>query len=105
MNRVLMELHKELKKNGPVRSLRAALLRFSNMAHLIRLPKRKQYLISIMPCIVSISERQDDDLLHESLMKCLPKILKSLGNFLSETDVKVIGIPQAFIKLTSITFL
>ncbi|KAI4460393.1 huntington disease protein [Holotrichia oblita] len=89
VNRVLMELHKELKKNGPVRSLRAALLRFANMAHLIRLPKRKQYLISIMPCIVSISER-NDDIIHEALMKCLPKILKSLGNFLSETDVKTL---------------
>ncbi|KRT82334.1 HEAT domain-containing protein, partial [Oryctes borbonicus] len=88
-NKVLMELHKEIKRNGPARSLKSALWRFSILAGLIRLPKRKQYLISLIPCIVSISERSED-LTHEALMNSLPKILKSLGSFLSDSDVKTL---------------
>lgn len=87
-NRVLIELHKEIKKNGPLRSLKAALWRFSHLADLIRLPKRRQYLINFIPCIISMSRREEESI-HEALMNSLPKILQSLGNFLSENDVKV----------------
>lgn len=34
--KVQVELHKEIKKNGSVRSLRAALGRFAQLAHMIR---------------------------------------------------------------------
>lgn len=34
--KVHIELHKEIKKNGSVRSLRAALSRFAKLAHMIR---------------------------------------------------------------------
>ncbi|GJQ87772.1 hypothetical protein Trydic_g18631, partial [Trypoxylus dichotomus] len=89
MNRVLMEVHKEIKRNGPARCLKSALWRFSILADLIRLPKRKQYLTSLIPCIVILSGREED-LIHEALVNCFPKILKSLGSFLSDNDVKTL---------------
>lgn len=96
-NKVLIELHREIKKNGPARSLKAALWRFSNLAELIRLPKRKQYLTNCIPCIVQMAER-NEELIHETLTDSLPRILKSLGNFMSDGDVKVI----LFIKCNKI---
>lgn len=42
LGRLQVELYKELKKNGPSRSLRAALWRFADMCHLIR-PQKCRY--------------------------------------------------------------
>lgn len=36
MGKVNLELHKEIKRNGSARSLRAALWRFAELAHMIR---------------------------------------------------------------------
>lgn len=41
VNRIHLELFKEIKKNGPSRTLRAALSRFTEMVHLIRIQKRR----------------------------------------------------------------
>lgn len=88
MNKIQIELHKEIKKNGAPRSLRAALWRFSELAHHIRPHKGKPYVTNLLPCIVKITERKEE-LVHETLTNSLPKIMASLGCFTTDNDIKV----------------
>ena len=73
-----MELYKEIKKNGSARCLRAALLKFSSLAHLIRPAKCRAYLTNLLPCLVKIVRRQEESV-HEALAVALPKIFEVLG--------------------------
>lgn len=86
--KVHLELHKEIKKNGKERSLRAALWRFAQLCHMIRPHKGKAYINNLVPCIVKISERSEESLL-ETLAESLPKIMESLGCFTSDNEIKV----------------
>lgn len=87
--KVQLELHKEIKKNGSVRSLRAALWRFAQLCHMIRPHKGKAYVNNLVPCIVKISERIEEPLL-ETLASSLPKIMESLGSFTSDNEIKML---------------
>ena len=49
-----------IHQNGASRSLRAAMWRFAEMAHLIRPQKCRPYVINLLPCIAKISRRQED---------------------------------------------
>lgn len=86
--KVQVELHKEIKKNGAARSLRAALWRFAQLCHMIRPQKGKPYVNNLIPCIVKISERSEESL-HETMALSLPKIMDVLGSFTADNDVKV----------------
>lgn len=86
--KVQLELHKEIKKNGSVRPLRAALWRFAQLCHMIRPHKGKAYVTNLLPCIVKISERTEEQLL-ETLASSLSKIMEALGSFMSDNDIKV----------------
>ncbi|XP_030848870.1 huntingtin [Strongylocentrotus purpuratus] len=87
LGRLQLELYKEIKKNGPSRSLRAALWRFAEMAHLIRPQKCRPYVINLLPSIARIS-RRPEDIVQEALMNFLIKTLPVLGTFLTDTEVK-----------------
>ncbi|XP_041477605.1 huntingtin-like isoform X1 [Lytechinus variegatus] len=87
LGRLQLELYKEIKKNGPSRSLRAALWRFAEMAHLIRPQKCRPYVINLLPSIARIS-RRPEDIVQEALMNFLIKTLPVLGSFLTDTEVK-----------------
>lgn len=86
--KVQLELHKEIKKNGSERSLRAALWRFAQLCHMIRPHKGKAYINNLVPCIVKISERSEESI-HETLANSLTKIMESLGCFTSDSEIKV----------------
>lgn len=88
IGKVQLELHKEIKKNGSARSLRAALVRFSQLAYLIRPHKGKPYIANLVPCIAKISEREEDSI-HETLASSLPHIMSALGCFTTDNDIKV----------------
>lgn len=88
IGKVQFELHKEIKKNGSARSLKAALVRFAQLAHLIRPHKGKAYVTNLVPCIIRISEREEE-FIHETLATCLPHIMSALGCFTADNDVKV----------------
>ncbi|PSN49021.1 Huntingtin [Blattella germanica] len=49
--KIQVELHKEIKKNGNPRPLRAALWRFAELCHLIRPQKGKPYATNLIPCL------------------------------------------------------
>lgn len=86
--KIQLELHKEIKKNGSARTLRAALWRFAQLCHMIRPHKGKPYVNNLIPCIVKIAERSEESL-HETMANSLPKILDALGSFTADNDIKV----------------
>ncbi|KDR16213.1 huntingtin [Zootermopsis nevadensis] len=93
--KIQVELHKEIKKNGNPRPLRAALWRFAELCHLIRPQKGKPYVVNLIPCIIHIARRTEEPVL-ETLAAAMPKIFKALGNFTSDNDVK--GLLKAFLQ-------
>ncbi|XP_023820147.1 huntingtin isoform X4 [Oryzias latipes] len=87
--RLQLELYKEIKKNGASRSLRAALWRFAELAHLIRPQKCRPYLVNLLPCLTRITKRQEETV-QETLAAATPKIMAALGNFANDGEVKLL---------------
>uniref|UniRef100_A0A8C5BH89 Huntingtin n=1 Tax=Gadus morhua TaxID=8049 RepID=A0A8C5BH89_GADMO len=87
--RLQLELYKEIKKNGASRSLRAALWRFAELAHLIRPQKCRPYLVNLLPCLTRITKRQEETV-QETLAAAMPKIMAALGQFANDGEIKVL---------------
>ncbi|XP_069797989.1 huntingtin isoform X3 [Narcine bancroftii] len=87
--RLQLELYKEIKKNGSSRSLRAALWRFAELAHLIRPQKCRPYLVNLLPCLARISKRSEESV-QETLAGAVPKIMAALGNFANDGEIKML---------------
>ncbi|XP_069561004.1 huntingtin isoform X3 [Brachyistius frenatus] len=87
--RLQLELYKEIKKNGASRSLRAALWRFAELAHLIRPQKCRPYLVNLLPCLSRITKRQEETV-QETLAAAMPKIMACLGHFANDGEIKVL---------------
>ncbi|OXB75761.1 UNVERIFIED_CONTAM: hypothetical protein H355_013370 [Colinus virginianus] len=87
--RLQLELYKEIKKNGASRSLRAALWRFAELAHLVRPQKCRPYLVNLLPCLTRISKRPEESV-QETLAAAIPKIMAAFGNFANDNDIKVL---------------
>lgn len=81
-------MHKEIKRNGPARSLRASLWRFAQLAHLIRPLKGKAYVDNLFPNLCKVIERPEEQI-HETLANSISKIMKNLGSFASDNEIKV----------------
>ncbi|XP_034443327.1 huntingtin isoform X2 [Hippoglossus hippoglossus] len=87
--RLQLELYKEIKKNGASRSLRAALWRFAELAHLIRPQKCRPYLVNLLPCLTRITKRQEESV-QETLAAAMPKIMSALGHFANDGEIKLL---------------
>ncbi|XP_058157313.1 huntingtin isoform X2 [Dasypus novemcinctus] len=87
--RLQLELYKEIKKNGASRSLRAALWRFAELAHLVRPQKCRPYLVNLLPCLTRISKRPEESV-QETLAAAIPKVMASFGNFANDNEIKVL---------------
>eukprot|EP00066_Takifugu_rubripes_P022022 XP_011611288.1 PREDICTED: huntingtin isoform X1 [Takifugu rubripes] len=87
--RLQLELYKEIKKNGASRSLRAALWRFAELAHLIRPQKCRPYLVNLLPCLTRITKRQEETI-QETLAAAMPKIMAALGHFANDGEIKML---------------
>ncbi|XP_012592809.1 huntingtin isoform X2 [Microcebus murinus] len=87
--RLQLELYKEIKKNGAPRSLRAALWRFAELAHLVRPQKCRPYLVNLLPCLTRTSKRPEESV-QETLAAAVPKIMASFGNFANDNEIKVL---------------
>ncbi|KAK2115301.1 hypothetical protein P7K49_005927 [Saguinus oedipus] len=85
--RLQLELYKEIKKNGAPRSLRAALWRFAELAHLVRPQKCRPYLVNLLPCLTRTSKRPEESV-QETLAAAVPKIMASFGNFANDNEIK-----------------
>ncbi|CAO2640214.1 Htt [Lemmus lemmus] len=75
-------------KNGAPRSLRAALWRFAELAHLVRPQKCRPYLVNLLPCLTRTSKRPEESV-QETLAAAVPKIMASFGNFANDNEIKV----------------
>ncbi|CAI5783568.1 huntingtin isoform X1 [Podarcis lilfordi] len=87
--RLQLELYKEIKKNGASRSLRAALWRFAELAHLVRPLKCRPYLVNLLPCLTRVSKRSEESV-QETLAAAIPKIMAAFGNFANDNEIKVL---------------
>ncbi|KAM4708326.1 huntingtin [Discoglossus pictus] len=87
--RLQLELYKEIKKNGAPRSLRAALWRFAELAHLVRPQKCRPYIVNLLPCLTRISKRHEESV-QETLAAAIPKIMSAFGNFANDNEIKVL---------------
>ncbi|XP_060044468.1 huntingtin isoform X2 [Erinaceus europaeus] len=87
--RLQLELYKEIKKNGASRSLRAALWRFAELAHLVRPQKCRPYLVNLLPCLTRTSKRPEESV-QETLAAAVPKIMASFGNFANDNEIKAL---------------
>ncbi|XP_070613102.1 huntingtin isoform X1 [Erythrolamprus reginae] len=87
--RLQLELYKEIKKNGASRSLRAALWRFAELAHLVRPQKCRPYFVNLLPCLTRVSWRPEESV-QETLAAAMPKIMAAFGNFANDNDIKVL---------------
>ncbi|XP_061171379.1 huntingtin-like isoform X1 [Saccostrea echinata] len=89
LGRLQVELYKEIKKNGSSRTLRAALWRFSEMAHLIRPQKCRPYIVNLLPCIARICKREDEAI-QDTLSQSMQKICPPLIGFANESEIKAL---------------
>ncbi|XP_064630020.1 huntingtin-like [Lineus longissimus] len=89
LGRLQVELYKEIKKNGPSRSLRAALWRFADMCHLIRPQKCRPYVVNLLPCVARICRRNEEPV-QETLATCMQKVCPVLMSFTNDSEVKVL---------------
>uniref|UniRef100_A0A8C8S588 Huntingtin n=1 Tax=Pelusios castaneus TaxID=367368 RepID=A0A8C8S588_9SAUR len=87
--RLQLELYKEIKKNGASRSLRAAVWRFAELAHMVRPQKCRPYLVNLLPCLTRISKRPEESV-QETLAAAIPKIMAAFGNFANDNEIKVL---------------
>uniref|UniRef100_A0A8C4VMP2 Huntingtin n=1 Tax=Gopherus evgoodei TaxID=1825980 RepID=A0A8C4VMP2_9SAUR len=87
--RLQLELYKEIKKNGASRSLRAAVWRFAELAHLVRPQKCRPYLVNLLPCLTRISKRPEESV-QETVAAAIPKIMAAFGNFANDNEIKVL---------------
>lgn len=90
LGRLQVELYKEIKKDGPSRSLRAALSRFADLCHLIRPQKCRPYTMNLLPCIIKISQRINEEAVQETLALATGKIMPVLGKFTNDLEIKLL---------------
>uniref|UniRef100_A0A7N8X764 Huntingtin n=1 Tax=Mastacembelus armatus TaxID=205130 RepID=A0A7N8X764_9TELE len=85
----LNKIIKVSRNNGASRSLRAALWRFAELAHLIRPQKCRPYFVNLLPCLTRITKRQEETV-QETLSAAVPKIMVALGHFANDGEIKVL---------------
>lgn len=86
--KIQIELYNGIKSNGPARTLRAALWRFGLLSHMIRPTRGKAYVSNLIPCITIIAHRPEESVI-DTLAQALKLILRTLGPFMMDNDVKV----------------
>ncbi|XP_015913152.2 huntingtin [Parasteatoda tepidariorum] len=90
LGRLLVELFKEIKKCGPSRSLRAALSRFGDICHLMRPQKCRPYTVNLIPALVKICQRKDEESVQETLAITFTKLMPVLGQYTNDKDIKTL---------------
>lgn len=94
--RIQNELVKELKNDAHSFSVVAALSRLTAISHLMRPSRSKLFFVSLMPCLVKLSERTEDELVQECLNEHIDVLMQRFIKFGSEGDVT--SLLNAFIR-------
>src|SRR5689334_20680001 len=82
--RIQVELYKEIKKNGSSRTLRAGLSKFADLSHLVKPAKRRPYLVNLLPCLMKIAQRTEEDIIQETLSVAIVKIAPVFAKFATD---------------------
>ena len=94
--RIQNELLKELLKNESHYSVVAALNRLTIISHLMRPSRAKTFFVSLIPCLIKLSEQTEDELIQESLNENIDILMQNFIKY--GTDNEVTGLLDAFIK-------
>ena len=79
LGRLQVELYKTIKKEDtPIRSLRAALSKFSDLAHMVKPLKRRVFVTSLLPSLHRIMKMPGESI-QETLASCMDKLTAALG--------------------------
>ena len=85
-SRIQVELFKEIKRNASPRRVKAAIVRFAELAYLIKPQKCRAYVMNLLPLLIAVCNREDEGI-QESLITTMPKIVSVLGPFFSESEL------------------
>ena len=89
VGRLQVELYKEIKKNGSTRCLKAALVKFSDLAPLIRPQKCRPYVVNLLPCLIKVARRKEETI-HETLADTIPRLFGVIGKFVNDNEMKLL---------------
>lgn len=88
LGRLQVELYKTIKREETsVRTLKAALSKFADLAHLVKPLKRRVFVTSMLPSIFRIITVHDESL-QETLSSAMAKICEALGLFFADADAQ-----------------
>ena len=88
LGRLQVELYKTIKREAvPVRTLRAALSKFADLAHMVKPLKRRIFVESLLPSLERIM-RMDGESIQETLAGCMGKLCSALGLFFTDAEVQ-----------------
>jgi len=88
LGRLQVELYKAIKREDTsVRTLKAALSKFADLAHLVKPFKRRVFVTSMLPSIFRIIAVHDEGL-QEALAAAMSKICEALGLFFADADAQ-----------------
>lgn len=93
--RIQYDLFHEIKRNGNERSLRIALNIFAHYAHQINQRKIKPYALNLLPCVLAIAQRREQQLI-ETLAAFVLRFCKCLQIGLNESEVS--NLIEIFVK-------
>ena len=82
------EFLKEIKKNSSSRSLRTALLKYSEICHLLN--PIKYHVGSFFNFLTNIVKRSDDDLLQDTLLQATTKIFPIFTTYCPDKEITII---------------
>uniref|UniRef100_A0A915KS62 Uncharacterized protein n=1 Tax=Romanomermis culicivorax TaxID=13658 RepID=A0A915KS62_ROMCU len=87
LTRVHVELYKEIKRNGPARSIRSAFTKFAVLVCQIKPQKCRIFATNLTPCLLTLIQRPE-----ESISACLEKegtkIFRHLGRFFNDEELR-----------------
>ncbi|XP_065183780.1 huntingtin-like isoform X1 [Sycon ciliatum] len=101
IGRVIVELFKEMRRNSSPRTLKAALSRFADLCHLVRVQKCRQYVEGLIPVLAQLLQREEETI-QDCLSSTMPKLMSVFGRFMNDKDVKnLMTIPLARLNSSS----
>ncbi len=90
LSRIQTDLYRFMKKNGPERSLRGAIVRFAEMCHLIKLYKCRIYIEILLRdnTFAKLAKRREESI-QNVLVGVMTKICGSFCSSMSDNEIKV----------------
>ena len=86
-NYILCAIFIELKENGSARRIKYALEKFGSIIKLIRPSKCQTYLVTCLPSLLKILEREEDQV-QNIIQDSFPRIIRQLLPYGAEQEIQ-----------------